>query len=390
MRTHNFLGNESLQYNYISVPKALMVHSMFRGISSDAKLLYGLMLNRMYYSQRNGWVDEKNCVYIIYTWQEICEQLGCSKNTATKILHEMEERKLIVRIKRGRGLASLIYPQNFVTLIDDYTRTVESGNSEQDAEEKNPESQNLGFKESGENCESQSLGFKGMDSENCDSQNLGFKKKDPSESQNLEAKNPKTCDSRIPKSVFQESQKLGPNNIKYNKYKNIYNTSVSQSKIQCKDQEEEKEDRQTEETVGFLDVSKFDVRKIAEETGSEEGDILPFLSLLREFANQAEESGNVQIGSKTYTAEQVHQCMEHLGDEHIIFAIRKMRSSERVKNVRNYFLVIVLHAPADLRLSTAVNQGKCTSGFNNFTPRAYDYEALEKQLLTVDAEKSEF
>lgn len=362
MRTHNFLGNESLQYNYISVPKALIVHPMFRGISSDAKLLYGLMLNRMYYSQRNGWVDAKNCVYIIYTWQEICEQLGCSKNTATKILHEMEERKLIVRIKRGRGLASLIYPQNFVTLIDDYernTRTVESGNQEE--EEKNSESQNL-----------------------------GFKKEDPSESQNLEVKNLKTCDSRIPKSVIQESQKLGPNNIKYNKYKNIYNTSVSQSKIQCKDQEEERGDRQTEETVGFLDVSKFDVRKIAEETGSEEGDILPFLGLLREFANQAEESGNVQIGSKTYTAEQVRQCMEHLGDEHIIFAIRKMRGSERVKNVRNYFLVIVLHAPADLRLSTAVNQGKCTSGFNNFTPRAYDYEALEKQLLTVDAEKSEF
>ena len=65
----------------------------FKGLSSDAKLLYGLMLDRMSLSMKNGWLDDENRAYIIYTVDAIMEDLGCGKDKAIKVLAELDTNK---------------------------------------------------------------------------------------------------------------------------------------------------------------------------------------------------------------------------------------------------------------------------------------------------------
>lgn len=112
-----YYGVEAEQFSFYRVPRALIKDNRFKGVSSDAKLLYGLMLDRMAMSMRNGWMDEQNRVYIIYILEDIMEDLNCSKGTGVKILAELDTVKgigLIERKKRGQGKPTIIFVKNFI------------------------------------------------------------------------------------------------------------------------------------------------------------------------------------------------------------------------------------------------------------------------------------
>ena len=51
-------GTEAEQYSYFRVPRILITDERFRHVSTDAKLLYGLMLDRMGLSIKNKWLRE--------------------------------------------------------------------------------------------------------------------------------------------------------------------------------------------------------------------------------------------------------------------------------------------------------------------------------------------
>ena len=82
-------------------------------MSTDAKTLYGILLDRMSLSARNGWLDKAGRVFIIYTVQEVQDSLGCADKKATKLLRELEKFGLIERKRRGLGKPSLVYVKNF-------------------------------------------------------------------------------------------------------------------------------------------------------------------------------------------------------------------------------------------------------------------------------------
>lgn len=112
-----YYGVEAEQFSFYRIPRALIKDNRFKGVSSDAKLLYGLMLDRMAMSMHNGWLDEKNRVYIIYTLEDIMEDLNCSKGTGVKILAELDTVKgigLIERKKRGQSKPTIIFVKNFI------------------------------------------------------------------------------------------------------------------------------------------------------------------------------------------------------------------------------------------------------------------------------------
>ena len=77
-----YYGIEAEQFSFYRVPRLLIKDERFKGLSSDAKLLYGLMLDRMSLSMKNGWLDEENRAYIIYTLDNVMEDLGCAKANA--------------------------------------------------------------------------------------------------------------------------------------------------------------------------------------------------------------------------------------------------------------------------------------------------------------------
>ena len=117
-----YYGVEAEQFSFYRVPRLLIKDERFKGLSSDAKLLYGLMLDRMSLSMKNGWLDDENRAYIIYTIDNIREDLGCSKEKAVKVLAELDAGKgigLVEKIRRGLGKPDIIYVKNFVIQDDE-------------------------------------------------------------------------------------------------------------------------------------------------------------------------------------------------------------------------------------------------------------------------------
>ena len=108
-----FYGQSSELFSFYRIPKLLFQDSRFQLLTTDAKTLYGILLDRMSLSARNGWLDKAGRVFIIYTVQEVQDSLGCADKKATKLLRELEEYGLIERKRRGLGKPDLIYVKNF-------------------------------------------------------------------------------------------------------------------------------------------------------------------------------------------------------------------------------------------------------------------------------------
>lgn len=108
-----FYGQSGEMFSYFRVPKILFRDIKFKDLSNDAKTLYGILLDRMGLSVKNGWLDEQGRVYIIFPVQEVMDALGCADNKATKLFRELEKFGLIERKRRGLGKPNLIYVKNF-------------------------------------------------------------------------------------------------------------------------------------------------------------------------------------------------------------------------------------------------------------------------------------
>lgn len=108
-----FYGQSGEMFSYFRVPKILFRDIKFKDLSNDAKTLYGILLDRMGLSVKNGWLDEQGKVYIIFPVQEVMDALGCADNKATKLFRELEKFGLIERKRRGLGKPNLIYVKNF-------------------------------------------------------------------------------------------------------------------------------------------------------------------------------------------------------------------------------------------------------------------------------------
>ena len=110
-----FYGSQSEQFAFYRIPKVLFTEPRFKALSTDAKALYGILLDRMNLSAKNGWIDKKGRVYIIFTTEEIMEAMGCANQKATRLLAELEKDiGLIERKRQGLGKPNLIYVKNFI------------------------------------------------------------------------------------------------------------------------------------------------------------------------------------------------------------------------------------------------------------------------------------
>ena len=108
-----FYGQAGELFSFFRIPKALFQEQRFQDLSTDAKILYGILLDRMSLSVKNGWLDEQNRVFIIFTIEDVKRALCCADNKATKLLRELEKFGLIERKRRGLGKPSLVYVKNF-------------------------------------------------------------------------------------------------------------------------------------------------------------------------------------------------------------------------------------------------------------------------------------
>lgn len=114
-----FYGGESEQYSFYRIPKVLFTAAHYRAVPVEAKVLYGLLLDRMALSARNGWLDESRRVFIYFTLEDAMAMMGCGHNKAVRLFADLEQIGLIERRKQGQGRPTRIYVKNFIRPTED-------------------------------------------------------------------------------------------------------------------------------------------------------------------------------------------------------------------------------------------------------------------------------
>ena len=142
-----FYGGESELFSYYRIPRLLVTGEQFRSLSTDAKLLYGLLLDRMGLSVKNGWFDDRGRVFIYYPLDEIETDLNCSHGKAVKLMAELDSDTglgLIERVRQGLGRPSVVYVKQFISRPNISPGNPDSGSTKIEL----PEVQKMNFRKS--------------------------------------------------------------------------------------------------------------------------------------------------------------------------------------------------------------------------------------------------
>ncbi len=145
-----FYEEQSESYSFYRIPKMLFTEEIFETLSTDAKVLYGLLLDRISLSRENGWMDDVGRVYVYYTIKSVKKSMRCANTKACGLLRELDEFGLIERKKQGLGKPTIIYVKDFTRfrkaeLLDSekqnsvilHTGTLDNRKSESNKTEKN-------------------------------------------------------------------------------------------------------------------------------------------------------------------------------------------------------------------------------------------------------------
>lgn len=110
---------DTYMFNYTQLPDELFTLEVFMDLSLHAKVLYSFMLRRVSISKENSWIDEAGDVYIYYRADEVMEKFNCSNKTAAKIMAELEDIGLIEKKRQGQGNPTIIYVNKFSAVIEE-------------------------------------------------------------------------------------------------------------------------------------------------------------------------------------------------------------------------------------------------------------------------------
>ena len=204
-----FYGQQAESYTFYRIPKVMFTEERFKGLSCEAKVLYGLMLDRMSLSTKNEWLDEEGKVYIVFPLSDIRELIQCSKQTAVNLVHELDTEQgigLIEKSRPGLGKANVFYVKNFMAPIGIERNNDMENTSNNTEEPRKPDSTKK--------------------SKNWTS---GGQEIRPQEVQKLDHQKSKNWTSGSPENRLQEVQKLDPNKTEYNKTEKSETQSINQS-----------------------------------------------------------------------------------------------------------------------------------------------------------------
>ena len=336
LRFDYYYGIEAEQFSFYRVPRLLIKDGRFKELSSDAKLLYGLMLDRMSLSMKNGWLDDENRAYIIYSVENIMEDLGCSKPTCIKVIRELDTDNgigLIEKKRRGLGKPDIIFVKNFAS-VPGKENGGEAVNTDVSTEVKN-----LYFKKE-----------RFLTSESKKSELLGVKETDFKREKNLTSGSKETG--------LQEVKGFAPNynNTNYNDQNHTdmsYPNPINQS-------------------VGIVDNAgaqgKADTIDVIDETGA-------YMALIRdnlEYEHHMRYGGNddkemyeeiyetvcdvvcvkrrtLRINGEDYPYELVKSRFLKLNSSHVEYVMGCMReTTTKITNIRAYLITALYNAPSTM------------------------------------------
>ena len=296
-----FHNDDSDQYSFYRIPKLLFTEEYFSSLSCEAKVLYGLMLDRMSLSLKNKWFDEQNRAYIIFTIEDVMELLNCKSQKAVKIMKELDAEDgigLIEKIRQGFGKPNIIYVKNFMI---------------KEAEE---QQQQVQQNELPKSCENQNSVMQNpADFSNADSENQN---------------------SVIVKIKNQECRKSKPNYTDYSKTDINKNNPIYLSKTELMDE---------------MDTYKIVVKKNINYTCFE-NDWSYDIKMIDELIDLIVEimtlpdAVTVRIGGVEKTAVLVKSQFMKLKKAHIEYVMNCLKkNTTKIANIRAYLLTTLYNAP---------------------------------------------
>ena len=298
-----FYGEESEQFSFYRIPRLLITGSQFKNLSTDAKLLYGLLLDRMSLSAKNGWYDEQGRVYIYYTLEEIMADMNCGKDKGVKLLSELDTNRgigLIERVKQGQGRPTRIYVKRFTT------KAVPPPPPEPPADLEEPSTR---------------------------SQDCGFSEVSPS-SEVLTSEKPK---SGVRKN---RSPEVGKTEVSYYS-KNYPDSSYLYPSIHPSEPQMDGMDREecrakVQENIGYIAFTGHDRETVDE-----------LVELITDVLCSTQAS--FRIGGTQFKSDIVKKRFSTLQQSHIEYVLECMRNNTtKIHNIRGYLLTVLYNAPTTI------------------------------------------
>ena len=306
-----FYGTQADQYSFYRIPKALFQNDYFKNLSSDAKILYGLMLDRMSLSIKNQWFDEQNRAYIYFSIEDIMDLLNCGKNKAIKSLQELDQENgigLIEKKRQGFGKTNIIYVKSFV--IPDKKIAVQED-----------------LPGTSQKFEIQTADEKEDDTEVC---KINFKKSQKQTSRSPENKLPEVCKSNT-----------NYNNLSYNKENDTESDQIGSSQIRFID------GMATIQAYGSLIKENIDYDNLLITHPFEQELIKGIYELILETVLCQNEE--ILIASNWYPVQLVKSKFLKLKYSHIEYVIECLKkNTSKVKNIKKYMLAALFNAPATI------------------------------------------
>ena len=318
MDTKIYKINDVVDSEFIRFPLALLANQKYRGMSLEAKVVYSLLLNRLTLSQRNGWLNDKKEVYLIYTREETAATLGITYKKAIAAFKELLSHNLIIEQRRGRGFPNII----FVVKTD-----LSETNAEEFGEQFNPSP--------------------GMDAaQNQDVSNgkiktcqNGSSRSADTAGQDIPVQHIKTCQNSSLRTAGTEAQDMPKQQTSNIKYKNIDFSQIENSQSVCPMPVigQVLTDRQVECDTQYLEdiYSKCEFEIWKDEY------------IERIFKSAIERmyySEHLKIGDAVIPREKVLSYLKHIDSEVIVATYDALRNNrERVKNVTAYIISVLFN-----------------------------------------------
>lgn len=316
-----YYGAEAEQFVFYRIPKVLFTDKKFRDLSNDAKILYGLMLDRLGLSLKHGWFDGKNRAYIHYTLESIMEDLNCAREKCVKVLAELDSKKgigLIEKKRQGLGKPDIIYVKNFMVAKG-------SGNV------RNTE-------DSGDFSEVRKSNFR--ESENRTSGNSKIETLEVRESNHQKFENPTSGSSENETAEVRESNtnKNNKSDTELNKHNSIYHSD-----------EQVQEDREMD--VGAyirLIRENIDYDELVECMEPEEAELYQELfGVICDVVCVKRKT--VRIGGENYPYELVQSRFLKLNSSHLQYVMDCMHNTTtKITNIRAYMITALYNSVSTL------------------------------------------
>ena len=323
MKFNYYYGSEADQFSFIRIPKIMLIDQMFQTLSMAAKVLYGVLLDRMSLSMKNGWLDEESRVYIIYQIGEIQEDLGFTKKKAMDLLGELEEFGLLEKKRRGHGLPNILYVKSF--MVEKETRGSETGTSEvEQKEDRGPE-----------NSTSEPLETESFDSRSAE---------------NGTQEVPKTAPLEVPKSAPLRNKTNINKTYRSNTGSNLIlstEEAISDDEMRCDMSKAPGTPRSRVKAYQEIirDNIGYDDLLIAHPADQELIEGIAELMLETVIGTGKE----ILIASNRYPAEIVKSRFLKLNYSHIEYVLYCLKqNTTKVKNIRKYLLAALFNAPSTM------------------------------------------